>query len=844
MQSFDFKKLLPHLLIILGFIVLAALYSYPQLQGEVLNQHDIVSWKGMVKEGMDYHEKTGENVLWSNSMFGGMPTYTHYVPESNNYIYSIQTAITTVLGKPISFLFIAMFCFYILISTLGANKLIGIIGSIAYAFSSYNVIIIGAGHETKMLAIAYMPAVIAGLLLLYRVKWWRGVPILGISLALMISTGHYQIIYYTIFIILAALIDLFIKAIKNGALKKFFIRSSIAAIIALVALGPNMPSFLTTLEYNKTTMRGGNSELTINHDASKQQSKNGGLDKDYAFRWSNGKMETFCILVPGLYGGSSSEDAGENSATYDKLTSMGVGAQDAARVSSALPLYWGDQPFLSGPVYFGAIICLLFVLGLLVIKSPHKWWLVAASAFGIMMSWGKNFEMINFLLFDILPGLNKFRTPSMWLVIPQVLFPLLGMWGLYDIVQEKVSKEELWKKVKLSVIITGGLSLLLGVGGSMFLDFRSDNDAQILQQYTQSFGNNQQAAQQVMSAIYEDRADMAMNSSLVSALFILLAGGLLWAFAQKKIKGQQMLIGLAILVTIDLVKTDTRYLNESNYIEEDAYDAAFIPRPVDQQIKQDPDPYYRVLDLSRNTYNDAIQSYHHKTIGGYHPAKIEAYQDMIDIHLGGNGFNAEVLNMLNAKYIIFGGQGGQATASPNPGALGNAWFVNNIKWVETADEEILSLSAHRLGDTSTVPDAFNAATTAVIRKSFEKELGDGVIGKDSTASIKLTKYGLNDLSFESNNSQTGLAVFSDIYYPYGWKAYVDGQETPIVKANYILRAIKIPAGQHKIEFKFHPDSFYTGNTIALISSILLILMTIAAIVMMFRQGQAGTETKA
>lgn len=840
MQSFDFKKLLPHLLIILGFIIIAALYSYPQLQGQVLNQHDIVSWKGMVKEGMDYHEKTGENVLWSNSMFGGMPTYTHYVPESNNYIYQIQSAITTILGKPISFLFIAMLCFYILISTLGANKIIGVIGAIAYAFSSYNVIIIGAGHETKMLAIAYLPAVIAGLLLLYRTKWWRGVPILGISLALMISTAHYQIIYYAIFIILAALIDLLFKAIKNGELKKFFIRSSIAAVIAILAVGPSMPSFLATLEYNKTTMRGGNSELTINHDASKQQNKNGGLDKDYAFRWSNGKMETFCILVPGLYGGSTSEDASEG-ATYDKLRSMGVGEQDAANVASALPLYWGDQPFLSGPVYFGAIICLLFVLGLLIIKSPHKWWVVAASAFGIMMSWGKNFEGINYLLFDVLPGLNKFRTPSMWLVIPQLLFPVLGMWALYDIIQEKISKEELWKKVKLAVIITAGISLLLGVGGSAFLDFRSDNDAQIVQQYAQSFGNNQQAAQQVMSAIYEDRADMARNSALGSAFFIILAGALLWAFTQGKIKGQHMLIGLAILVAVDLIKTDTRYLNESNYVEEDAYDAAFIPRPVDRQIMQDPDPYYRVLDLSKSTYNDAVQSYHHKTIGGYHPAKMEAYQDMIDIHMGANGFNAEVLNMLNTKYIIFGGSGGQATASPNPDAMGNAWFVNNIKWVDNADEEILSLNAHRLGDTTTVPNEFDASTTAVIRTSFKKELGNDAIGKDSNAYVRLTKYGLNDISFESSNSQAGLAIFSDIYYPYGWKAYVDGTETPIVKANYILRAVKLPAGQHKIDFKFHPDSFYTGNTIALISSILLILITIVAIVMMFKQGQASTE---
>ncbi len=689
-----------------------------------------------------------------------------------------------------------------------------------------------------------MPAVLAGLLYLYQSKWWQGIPILGISLTLMISTAHYQIIYYAIFIVLAILIGQLFISFKRGNVKQYFVSSVIAAVIALVAVGPSMPTFLATLEYNKTTMRGGNSELTINHDKDKQQNGKGGLDKDYAFRWSNGIGETFCILIPGLYGGSSSEDAGENSATYDRLTSMGVPAQSAEQVSSSLPLYWGDQPFLSGPVYFGAIICLLFVLGLLIVKSSHKWWIVAASAFGIILSWGKNFEGFNYLLFDMLPGLNKFRTPSMWLVIPQLLFPLLGLWAIKDIIEEKVSREELWKKLKIAVIITGGLCLLLGVAGGAFFSYKSPNDAQVVQQYARSFGNNQQAAQQVMNAIQEDRADMARNSALISTLFILLAAALLWAYSQKKIKGQHMVMGLALLIAVDLIKTDTRYLNESNFIYEDEYDQAFTPRPVDMQIKQDPDPYYRVLDLSKNTYNDAIQAYHHKAIGGYHPAKMEAFQDMIDIHMGANGFNAAVLNMLNTKYFIFGDGGGQASASPNPEALGNAWFVNDIKWVETADEEILSLNAHRLGDTSSVPNAFDPASTAVVRSSFKNELSSYQFGKDSAASIKLTKYGLNDLSFESNNSQNGLAVFSDIYYPYGWKAFVDGQETPILKANYILRAIKIPAGTHKIEFKFHPKSFYTGNTIALISSILLILITLAAIFMMFKKGEANAAAKA
>lgn len=843
MQSFDIKKFLPHLLTILGFIVIAALFSYPQLKGEVLKQHDVLSWKGMTKEGRDWHEKTGENVLWSNSMFGGMPTYTHYVPESNNYIYKIQEAVTGALGKPISFFFLAMLCFYLLMITLTKNRWVAIAGAIAYGFSTYNAVIIEFGHETKMLAIAYLPAVLAGLLLLYRGKWWRGTPLLGISLALMISTSHYQVVYYSIFIIAGAIIALFIIAIKDNGLKQFFIASAIAAVTAAVATGPNMSTFLTTLEYNKVTMRGGKSELTINHDNDKL-AKGGGLDKDYAFLWSNGIGETFCIMVPDLYGASTSEDVGTGSNTFDKLVSMGVPEQSAEQIVSGMPTYWGDQPFVSGPVYFGAIVCFLFILGLMIVKSPHKWWIAIVSAFGIMLSWGDNFSAVNYFLFDTLPALNKFRTPSMWLVIPQLLFPLLGAWALKDAIEEKVSKEELLKKVKLAVIISAGLCLVIGVGARMFASFKSANDAQVVQQFTQMFGNNPQAANELIGALRDDRASMAMMSGIISAVFIVLAGGLMFLFAQRKVKGEVMLIGIAALIAIDLMKTDIKYLNKDSYTDEDAYEAVFNPRPVDQQIKQDPDPYYRVLDLTKNTYNDAIQSYHHKTIGGYHPAKIEAYQDMIDVHMGPtSGFNMAVLNMLNTKYLIYPGQGGQPIASPNPEALGNAWFVSDIKWVSNADDEIMSLNARKLGDTTQVPNAFEPAKVAVIRDDFKSELDGYSFGKDSAANISLTKYGLNDLTFESNNSQNGLAVFSDIYYPYGWRAYVDGQETPIMKADYLLRAIKVPAGKHNIEFKFHPDSYYKGDTIALITSLILILAAIVSVVMIFKN-KGKEEAKA
>lgn len=800
MQSFDIKKYLPHLYIIIGFAVLSLLYCYPSLSGKVLGQGDVMSWKAMAKEGMDYHEKTGENVLWSNSMFGGMPTYTYYVPKANNYIYYIQKTITSVIPKPAHFLFIAMVCFYLLMRVLKIDRWLSIAGSIAYAFSAYNIEIIVAGHDTKMFAIGYFPAVLAGLLLLYRGDWWKGIPLLGISLALMISTSHYQMVYYAIIVVFFAVVGMFIMAVKEGKLKQFFMASAIAAVTAIIAAGPSMQFVMSTLEYNKETMRGGASELTINqHDQGK---KSGGLDKEYAFRWSNGIGETFCLMVPYLYGGSSSEPIESAPATAEL-----VGGQ-----ASTLPLYWGPQRLgISGPIYFGAVICFLFVLGMMVIRSAHKWWILAVCALSIMMSWGDHFAGLNYLLFDNLPMLNKFRTPTMVLTIAELFFPVIAIWGVQEIISGNYSKQELLKKLKIAAGITAGLCVLLGVGGSMFFNFTSPNDAQM--------------QKEIVAAMRTDRIDLAMKSGITSAVFILAAAALIWAFLTDKLKNTKVvIIGIAALVAIDLLSVANHYLNDEVYVDPADLEGYFQPRPVDQQVMQDKDPYYRVLDVTGDVYNDARPAYFHKLVGGYSPAKMERYQDLIDIHMRGS-FNSEVLNMLNTKYIIFnGGPNNQPVATGNPGACGNAWFVDEVKWANTADEEILALNAPKLGDTTQVPNAFNAKHTAVMRSTFKNDLSGYSFGKDSAARVVLTKYGLNDLAFSSSNRQNGLAVFADMYYAHGWKAYVDGKETPILKANYLLRAIKIPAGEHKIEFRFHPSSFYTGDKIAMVSSLLLFLV--------------------
>lgn len=833
MRSFDFKKLLPHIYILIGFIVLSFLFGYPQLEGLTLQQGDIVSWKAMSHEGMEWHEKTGEEVLWSNSMFGGMPTFTYYLGEHSNLFYYIQDTIMNILGKPACFLFLAMLGFYVIGLALGFNRWLNIAGSVAYAFSTYNITLIEAGHETKMLALAYMPMVMAGLILLYRGRYWAGAPLLGVAMAFIMTTSHYQVIYYLIIIIIGMVITFFTIALKQQNLKRFFIASAIAVVMAAIGCGPNMQVFLTTVQYNKTTMRGGESELTINHDKDK---KGGGLDKDYAFGWSNAWGESFTVLVPFIYGGASAENLGEESETYETMTNIGVPAQSAIGFAENLPTYWGPQPFTGGPFYFGAIICFLFVLSVIVVKSPHKWWIIAISLLAFLMSVGKHFPSFNYFLFDNLPAFNKFRVPNMILVVPQLLFPLFAIWGLNDIITKGMEREELWKKVKLAGIITGGLCLLLGLGAGMFFDFKANSDVQIQAQLTQSF-QNEDAANQVMAAIRSDRQSMATTSGLVSAFLVLLIVGLLWAYYKQKIKAMHLALAITALVAIDLIRVDSRYLNEENYTDPDAYESLFAPRPVDQQVHDmdGGDPYYRVLDLSVNTNNNAVQAVHHKAIGGYSPAKMEIYQDMIDVHMG-RQYNSAVLNMLNTRFIISPqGQGGQPVAIPNQEACGNAWFVNEIQWEETADDEILALNAEQLGSQDTMADAFRPLQTAVLRTKYKDEIGKTTYTKDSSAFVKLDQYGLNNISYYSKNSNEGFAVFSDIYYPYGWKAYVDGAETPIYKANYILRALKLPAGEHKIEFKFHPQRFYTGDTIAIITCVLLLLSVAVSIFMMMKE---------
>lgn len=814
-----------HLIAIGVFLLIAALYGLPALQGNKLAAGDTMHWMGMSQEARTWYEKTGENPMWSNSMFGGMPTVTHYMRGKTNLIYPVQEFFTNILPVPINFFFIAMVCFYILMMSWKIDRRLAIGGAIVYAFAAYNLQIIAAGHNTKMFSIAYMPLVLAGMHWVYNKKWLSGAGAALFGLALMISNAMYQIDYYLLFILGGFAIMYAIQALRERTLGEFLKSSAIMVAVGLIAVGPSLDQLMFTKEYTTQTMRGGQSELTI---GKKETKKDGGLDKDYAFAWSQGIGETFTLLVPNLYGGGNRTDIGTGSKTYEVLQGMGVGEEGAEQFVKNAPSYWGPQPFLAGPNYLGILVILLSVLGLITIRSKFKWALLGIAVFGIMLSWGNHFSALNYFLFDYLPMYNKFRTPSMSMVIPALMFCLLALWALHDFIFTEREENERLAAIKKAVIGVGGLCLLLGVGGSMFLSFKGEKDEQLKQQMVQMLGGNDQAGTQLFNALVDDRPSLAMQDGFRSLAIILLGAALLWLFSKKRLQAGVTVWALAALMSLDVLSIGWRYLNNDNYQSTEEFEAQFNPRPVDQQILQDKDPYYRVFDLSVDPFNDANGAYHHKLVGGYHPAKIERYQDLIENHLSGNKINGEVLNMLNTKYIVFNGNNGPQ-AQPNPEACGNAWFVEQVKLVKNADEAMTALNANSIGDTAVVLNGFKARNMAIVQEKDWNNAGATQFVRDSAAAIQLKQYGLNSLQFTSNNTQAGFAVFADVYYPLGWKAFIDGKETPIVASNYVLRGLHIPAGQHNIEFKFEPQSYLKWGTPTMAASILIWLVLAAGI---------------
>ncbi len=817
-------------LIGLGIIIAAVcIFCIPALNGNKLASHDFVSWQYMSNECKKVAETQGGPTYWSNSMFGGMPAFTFYGNESGSAFAPIQNLIVFNINRPIGLLILCGFCFYLLCMALEFSVVVSVLASIAYAFSSYSPIIAGAGHDSKLVAIAYLPAVLAGLLFILNNKKWLGLAVYTFAFAAFFTSGHYQVVYYTLIMLLFAGVSILINEFKQGTIKSFLPKLLMISVCTIIGVLPSLQGILLVKDYTKSTMRGGQSEMTIGKENKKPT---GGLDRDYAFKWSQGVGETFSLIVPGVHGPMGRERFAE-SATAEKLNELGVGGQQANQLLNQLPDYWGPQPGISGPVYFGAIIIFLFIFGMFVIKSHHKWWMLAASIFFILISWGRNFEALNVFLFEHLPQYNKFRTPSMALLIPAMLVPAIAAWGLHDLLTNKISKEEAFKALKISAGIALALAVLGGVGSSIWQSYEGMNYKDLIGQLGQSFGDPAKA-NALGRAMKADYASAASADGIRSLLFIIAAIVLLFLIIKDKLKASYAVMVLVLLTYIDLYGIGKRYLSDEQYMDADSYEAQYFgPRAVDNQILADKDPFYRVHDLSTDPFNDAKPAYFHKLVGGYSPAKMETYQDLITVHI--SKANKEVLNMLNTKYLIIPGQDRQPQVMPNPEACGNAWFVNNIQMVNTADEEILALNAPSLSGDTTMKGDFKPLNTAVVRNNFKKEISATTFVKDSNAKIVLTKYGINDLEYKSTNSQAGFAVFSDIYYDGGWHCTIDKKEVPIIKTNYVLRGINMPAGEHTIAFHFEPKIAKTGKTAALIGSFLSFALIAFGLFMHFKR---------
>ena len=776
------KKLRPHLIVLLLFMSISFLYFSPLLEGKMLDMHDIKQWQGMSKEVVDFHEKTGENALWTNSMFSGMPAYQIATWSDANLIQYVVKVITLGMPRPASLLFLYLLGFYILLLSLKVDYRLAAVGAIAFAFSSYFFIIIQAGHMTKAHAIAYVPMVVAAVLYTYRGKMLLGGVLTALTVALEIYANHLQITYYLALMLLIIGLVQFVKDLKAKNLVDFAKRTGVLLVAALLASGTAFTNLATTMEYGKDSTRG-KSELTTNLD-----NKTTGLDKDYATQWSYGIAETFTLLIPNFHGGASQGELTTESETYQAIKS----APNAKQLIKQLPLYWGDQPGVSGPTYAGAIVIFLFVLGLFFVKSEMRIWLVMATIMSIMLAWGKNFMGLTELFLDYFPGYNKFRAVSMILVIAEFTVPLLGFVALNKFLISDKLENEREKTLKLAFYIVGGITLLFALIPSLFFDFVGGQDASL------------EKNGWPIDALQSDRAGLLSADAWRSFIFIALTFGTLWLFLKNQLQSKYVIFIVGVLVLSDMWTVNKRYLNNDNFASKRKVEKPYQASQADQQILNDKDPNFRVFNQTVSTFNDASTSYFHKSIGGYHGAKLKRYQELIENHIAKG--NMAVLNMLNTKYFI--SQQGQV--QQNPGAMGNAWFVNNVNIVANADAEIAALNG------------FNPDSTAIVDIRFSDQIIENL--DNSNATITLEEYKPNYLKYTSSSTKDGIAIFSEIYYDKGWNAYIDGELKPHFRANYVLRGMQIPEGNHLVEFKFEPSTYKTGETVALASSVTLLLL--------------------
>ena len=811
------------LIIILLFIVVSFAYLPPLLTGKSLHASDLNTYAGMSKELKDFRAKTGDEAIWTNSMFGGMPGYlisTKYPGNIDNIYFSIVNTIP----KPANYIIVNFCLFFLLCLLLGANPWISFASALAYGFISTFFILLDAGHVTKVITLSYFSLLIAGIYLAYNKKLITGSILTSVGFALMLTANHPQMTYYAGIMVLIIGVTYFVYAIKEKALPSFLKASGLLAVAALLAVGLNFGPLLTTSEYSKYSTRG-KSDL-----AATDNNQTSGLDRNYILDYSYDPGEAVTAFIPRFKGGGMSEPLGENSEVY-KLLKQSQGREKALKFVKSLPLYWGSQPIAGGPFYYGAVLCFLFVLGLFIVKGKEKWWIVSVVIVSFLLSLGKNIPFLSNFMIDHFPGYSKFRDVKNIIVIQQFVMAVMGVLAIKEVYLRNIESKKFLSALKYSFIITGGFALLFALIPSLAGNFRGNSDTQLIQAGW---------PQQLIDALIADRKSALRIDAFRTFIFVSITAAGLWAFWTKKIKAQYALVLWVLLILVDLWPVDKKYLNSNNFVSKRKAEVPYSPTQTDNIILKDKDPDYRVLNLTVSTFNDASTSYFHKSIGGYHGAKMKRYQEMIEYHISKDiqeigtrlkniktqsdldnvfaGLNS--INMLNTRYVIY-----SPDAAPlvNNHAMGNAWFVDNYLMVDNANEEINSIGN------------LDISTTAVVDKEFGKYLTNKEFKGDSLSIISLKSYAPNKLVYESKSTTEQLAVFSEIYYPKGWIATIDGKTTPIFRVNYILRSMVVPVGSHEIVFEFKPKSYKIGNEVSFASSVLLILAIAGAAFYEFRK---------
>ncbi len=806
------KAFFTHFFTITFFVVVALAYFHPVLQGKVILQSDIIQYTGMAKEQNDFRQEYEEEPYWTNAAFGGMPTYQLGANYPHNYVKKLDRVLRF-LPRPADYLFLYFLGFYILLCCMKVDFRLSVLGALAFGFSTYLIIILGVGHNAKAHAIAYLPMILGGILLSFRGKYFWGFVLTALAMALEINANHYQMTYYFMLLVLVLGLAMFIDAIRKRTVFNFL--KSVGVLLLAVALGvtTNATSLLATKEYADWSTRGV-SELTVNPDGSPKEATTG-LSRDYITEYSYGLAESLNLFVPRLFGGSNNEDLGTKSKAYAYLTEQGVPRTQALEFASGLPLYWGSQPIVAGPAYVGAILIFLFILALFLVKGRSKWWLLGGVLLSLLLSWGKNFGLLTDLMIDYFPLYSKFRAVSSIQVVLELCIPILGVLGLSALMGGDRTGAEKLRVLKFSFFITAGLGVVIFLIKGMF-EFNGLNDA-LYQRY---FGD------EVLAMIKRDREAVYINDTLRSLVYVLLAATVLWLFLKGTLKKNLSILLLGGLICMDLVGVALRYVDEDDFVSKRTMNQPFQPSMADRQIQNDTS-VYRVYDTGEGL-NGARTSYFHKSIGGYHAAKPAVIQDLFDFHIYKN--NRQILNMLNVKYVIQQNEEGQRFASVNPEALGNAWFIELLLPVESANEEILSL------------DSLDLRREAVFDRSDFPLINRFRFEVDSTARANLTSYRPNHLTYETRNDHSGVLVFSELYYPHGWNVYIDGEKTSFFRVNYGLRALRVPEGQHRIVFAFEPEVIETGSKISLASSVLLGLIVLGGgIVSVYRRRRKNPQ---